>query len=269
MSKKSVNNPNEFNSKNSMSFGTSLDKNNLSGSEPQLVPDTILLSDEENISENIINYGTNSYSFSEKNELFQSLVKLQNKKNKEFSLLYLINTFGKSYSSESNEKNKAIIDLPKISKKLFSKPQPKSSSSKNLDNYSFKNKLPIKKSFSKGGIMNNFFSSIYEKQMSSSKLIDINTNGQKSMKNKRLIFNSGNKSDKLEISPFGCEKYRFGNLFNDNKEGVNLDKLKDKKVISNKGNEIKNKEFNSSLLRIKFGDELNNDNIIKEIGKEL
>ena len=260
MSKISENIHNEFSSKNPISFGTSFDKNDLSGSDHQLVPDTILLTNEENISDNIVNYGTSSYSFSENNELFQSLVKLQNNKNKEFSLLYLVNTFGKSYSSESNEKNNAILDLPKISKKLFSKPQPKSSSSKNLDNNLFQTNYPIKKSFSKGGIMNNFFSSIYEKQMSNGKLFDMNFSAQKSWKNRKHIFNSGNKHDKLDISPFVNEKYKFGNLFNNNKEEANYDGSKCKEAINN--NETKSKKFNSSLKMIVFGDEcINNNNI--------
>ena len=261
MSKISENIHNEFSSKNPISFGTSFDKNDLSGSDHQLVPDTILLTNEENISDNIINYGTSSYSFSENNELFQSLVKLQNNKNKEFSLLYLVNTFGKSYSSESNEKNNAILDLPKISKKLFSKPQPKSSSSKNLDNNLFQTNYPIKKSFSKKGIMNNFFSSIYEKQMSNGKLFDMSISAQKSWKNRKHIFNSGNKHDKLDISPFDNEKYKFGNLFNNNKEEANYNKLKSQKAI-NDNNETKSKKFNSSLKMITFEDESNDNNNI-------
>ena len=156
-------------------------------------------------------------------------------KNKEFSLLYLINTFGKSYSSESNEKNKVVIDLPKISKNLFINSQAKSSSSKNLENVSFQKNVPIRKSINKGGIINNFFSSIYEKQMSSSKLMDTNISGQKSSKKKGVLFNSGNKDNKIEVSPFVKGNYKFGNLFNNDKEDDNCEILKGKKNNNNKG----------------------------------
>ena len=259
MSKFSSNFEKELNMKNAQNIETALEKNNLFCSESKIVPDSICSSNEENISENLVNYASNSYSINEKNELFNSLMNSKNQKDKEFSLLYLINTFGKSYSSESDEKKKMIIDLPKISKNLFSKPQAKYSSSKNLDNISFQKNLPIKKSCSKGGIMNNFFSSIYEKQMSSGKLMEECTVGQKSCKAKALYFNSGNKSSKLDVAPFVHDNYKFSNLFNDNKEGINID-MEKMKQINDKG-KSSNKRFNTSLLQTSLEEEKNNNNI--------
>ena len=256
MSKLSPNVRKELKKKNSDTFVISLEKSNLSCSEQKIIPNSICSSNEGNI-----NLASNSCSFSENNELFNSLMNSKNNKNKEFSLLYLINTFGKSYSSESNEKNKVIIDLPKISKNLFINSQAKSSSSKNLENVSFQKNVPIRKSISKGGIMNNFFSSIYEKQMSSGKLIDINISGQKSSQKKGIFFNSGNKDNKIEVTPFIKGNYKFGNLFNNNKEDDNCETLKGKKIDNNKGGENSNRKFNSSLLTIAFGEENNNNNI--------
>ena len=256
MSKLSPNVRKELKKKNSDTFVISLEKSNLSCSEQKIIPNSICSSNEGNI-----NLASNSCSFSENNELFNSLMNSKNNKNKEFSLLYLINTFGKSYSSESNEKNKVVIDLPKISKNLFINSQAKSSSSKNLENVSFQKNVPIRKSISKGGIMNNFFSSIYEKQMSSGKLIDINISGQKSSQKKGIFFNSGNKDNKIEVSPFVKGNYKFGNLFNNNKEDDNCETLKGKKIDDNKGFENSNRKFNSSLLTIAFGEENNNNNI--------
>ena len=245
--------------KNSSSFGESLEKKNRCCSEQKLVSCSMCSSNEKNYGDNPINFASNSYSINEKNELFNSLMNSKNQKDKEFSLLYLINTFGKSYSSESDEKKKMIIDLPKISKNLFSKPQAKYSSSKNLDNISFQKNLPIKKSCSKGGIMNSFFSSIYEKQMSSGKLMEECTVGQKSCKAKALYFNSGNKSSKLDVAPFVHDNYKFSNLFNDNKEGINIDTEKAKQ-INDKG-KSSNKKFNTSLLQTSLEEEKNNNNI--------
>ena len=256
MSKLSPNIRKELKKKNSDTFVISLEKSNLSCSEQKIIPNSICSSNEGNI-----NLASNSCSFSENNELFNSLMNSKNNKNKEFSLLYLINTFGKSYSSESNEKNKVVIDLPKISKNLFINSQAKSSSSKNLENVSFQKNVPIRKSISKGGIMNNFFSSIYEKQMSSCKLIDINISGQKSSQKKGIFFNSGNKDNKIEVTPFIKGNYKFGNLFNNNKEDDNCETLKGKKIDNNKGVENSNRKFNSSLLTIAFGEENNNNNI--------
>ena len=256
MSKLSPKNGKESKKKNSDTSVISLEKSNLSCSEQKIIPQSICSSNEANI-----NLASNSCSFSENNELFNSLMNSKNNKNKEFSLLYLINTFGKSYSSESKEKNKVVIDLPKISKNLFINSQAKSSSSKNLDNVSFQKNVPIRKSISKGGIMNNFFSSIYEKQMSNSKLMDINVSGQKSSKKKGMFFNSGNKDNKIEVTPFVKGNYKFGNLFNNNKEEDNCETLKGKKINNNKDGENRNRKFNSSLLKIAFGDGNDNNNI--------
>ena len=255
MSKFSSKIENELNDKNSNYIELSLEKNDLSCSGNKIIHDSLCSSNEENIPENIINYASNSCSIGGSNELFNSLMNTKNNKNKEFSLLYLINTFGKSYSNESSEKNKKIIDLPKISKNLFSKPQAKSSSSKHLDSISFQNNLPIKKCYSKGGHMNNFFSSIYEKQMSSGKLMDITVNGQKSFKKKDAFFNSGNKINKYKISPFVQENYKFGTLFNNN----NVINVGNEKNENNVNSNCENK-FNTSLLKTTFGNECNNNN---------
>ena len=97
--------------------------------------------------------------------------------------------------------------------------------------------------------------------MSNGKLFDMNISAQKSWKNRKHIFNSGNKHDKLDISPFVNEKYKFGNLFNNNKEEANCEGLKSKEVINN-NNETKSKKFNSSLKMITFEDECNDNNIV-------
>ena len=254
----------ELNMKDSDSSGNHLEKNNLCFSEKRLNPNSIPTSNEKNNEVNIDNYASNSYSISENNELFNSLINSKNNKNKELSLLYLINTFGKSFSSESDEKKKIVIDLPKISKNLFSKPQAKSSSSKNLDTVSFQKNLPINKRYSKGGIMNNFFSSIYEKQMSSGKLLKLDISGKKSDKKKVMFFNSGNKNCELDVSPFARGSFKFGQLFKDNNK-INFVNKNGNKINNN--DEMKNKLFNSSLLMITFGDE-NNNNRIKENKKD-
>ena len=258
MSKVSTKLENEISMKksDSDSFGVPLKNKKLCCSEQKLIPCSIPSSSEKMCEENILNNSSNSYSLNENNELFQSLINSKNEKNKEFSLLYLINTFGKSFSSESNQKEKIVVDLPKISKNLFTKSQSKSFSSKNLENVSFQKNLPIKKCVSKGGLMNNFFSSIYEKQMPSGKLIGIDISGKKST----LHFNSGNKNSELFVSPFSRDSLKFGGLFNDNK-GINFGNDKKGKLINN-NDEKKNKLFNSSLLMIAFEDE-NNDNHIE------
>lgn len=248
----------ELNMKDSDSSGNHREKNNFCFSEKRLNPNSIPTSNEKNNEDSINNHASNSYSISENNELFNSLINSKNNKNKELSLLYLINTFGKSFSSESDEKKKIVIDLPKISKNLFSKPQAKSSSSKNLDTVSFQKNLPIKKRYSKGGIMNNFFSSIYEKQMSSGKLLKLDISGKKSDKMKVMFFNSGNKNGELDVSPFARGSFKFGELFKDNNR-INFVNKNGNKIKNN--DEMKNKLFNSSLLMITFGDEKNNNRI--------
>ena len=247
----------ELNMKDSDSSIVHHEKNNLCFSEKISNPDYIHSSNEKNDEDNKYSQASNSYSISESNELFNSLINSKNNKNKELSLLYLINTFGKSFSSESDEKKNIVIDLPKISKNLFSKPQAKYSSSKNLDSVSFQKNLPIKKCYSKGGIMNSFFSSIYEKQMSSGKLLKLDISGRKSDKKKVMFFNSGSKNGEFDISPFARGSFKFGELFKDN-NGINFMNKNGKKMNND---EMKNKLFNSSLLMITFGDEKNNNKI--------
>ena len=238
------------------SLGAALKNNNICCSEQKLIPCSFCSSSDKICGDNILNNSSNSYSISENNDLFQSLINSKNGKNKEFSLLYLINTFGKSFSNESNQKNNIVVDLPKISKNLFSKCQSKSFSSKNLDNVSIHKNLPLRKCISKGGPMNNFFTSICEKQMSSGKLIGINISGKKSSKKSMLRFNNGNKNNEFFISPFSKDSIKFGELFNDNK-GINFEKGK----LINNNYEKKNNLFNSSLLKVSFEDENKNNNI--------
>jgi len=238
------------------SLGIPLKSKNLCCSETKLIPCSLCSDSDKICEDNILNNSSNSYSISENNELFQSLINSKNGKNKEFSLLYLINTFGKSFSNESNQKNNIIVDLPKISKNLFSKSQSKSFSSKNLDNVSIQKNTPFRKCISKGGLMNNFFSSICEKQISSGKLIGIDISGKKSGKKSMLHFNSGNKNNEFHISPFSRDSIKFGGLFNDNK-GINFGNGK----LINNNCEKKNNLFNSSLLMVAFEDENKNNDI--------
>ena len=238
------------------SLGVALKNNNICCSEQKLIPCSFCSSSDKICGDHILNNSSNSYSISENNDLFQSLINSKNGKNKEFSLLYLINTFGKSFSNESNQKNNIVVDLPKISKNLFSKSQSKSFSSKNLDNVSIKKNIPLRKCISKGGPMNNFFTSIYEKQMSSGKLIGIDISGKKSSKKSMLHFNNGNKNNEFFISSFSRDSIKFGGLFNDNK-GI---KFENGKLINN-NYEKKNNLFNSSLLKVSFEDENKNNNI--------
>ena len=238
------------------SLGVALKNNNICCSEQKLIPCSFCSSSDKICGDNILNNSSNSYSISENNDLFQSLINSKNGKNKEFSLLYLINTFGKSFSNESNQKNNIVVDLPKISKNLFSKSQSKSFSSKNLDNVSIKKNLPLRKCISKGGPMNNFFTSIYEKQMSSGKLIGIDISGKKSSKKSMLHFNNGNKNNEFFISSFSRDSIKFGGLFNDNK-GINFENGK----LINNNYEKKNNLFNSSLLTFAFEDVNKNNNI--------
>ena len=245
---------NELNMNNCDSFGFFKGKKNLCCSEPKLISCSIYSSNDNEISDNLLNKASNSYSISENNDLFNSLINSKNNKNKELSLLYLINTFGKSYSNESNEKKKIIVDLPKISKNLFSKKsQAKCCSSKNLDSTLYQNNMSIKKYCGKNGIMNSFFSSICEKQMSSGKLISISP--KKKGNKKGLIFNSGNRIKKPEITPFSQSNYQFGTLLEDNSD-INAETKKTKKCHAQKKYKEK---FNSSLLKIDFCDEYINN----------
>ena len=104
--------------------------------------------------------------------------------------------------------------------------------------------------------MNNFFSSICEKQISSGKLIGIDISGKKSGKKSMLHFNSGNKNNEFHISPFSRDSIKFGGLFNDNK-GINFGNGK----LINNNCEKKNNLFNSSLLMVAFEDENKNNDI--------
>ena len=106
--------------------------------------------------------------------------------------------------------------------------------------------------------MNSFFSSIYERQISSSKLVGIEFSDNKSDPKKDLFFLSGNKKDKADISPFIKGNYKFGTLFNDN-NGNDIDN-KNVKLMNN-NNKMKKKLFNTSLHTIAFGDECTGNKI--------
>lgn len=161
------------------------------------------------LSNMMLNYGYNSCSISGNNKLFKSLINSKKNKNKELSLLYLINTFNKSYSNESTEKNNIIIDLPKISKKLFSNSHLRHKSSTTLDCQSFQKNLHIPKCG--GEIVNNFFSNIY----SGGEMQNFTISPKKCRKSSRFAFNSGNKLNNNIVSPFSGN-YKYGRLFSNN-----------------------------------------------------
>ena len=123
MSKISSSNENQINFLDSNNLDSSNPKRSRKiyfyGSEQKVNPILMYNDENEDISNKMLNFGYNSCSINGNNKLFKSLINSKNNKNKDLSLLHLINTFNKSYSNESNEKN-IIIDLPKISKTLFS-----------------------------------------------------------------------------------------------------------------------------------------------------
>ena len=139
--------------------------------------------------------GFNSCSLNGKNKLFKSFITSKNNKNKELSLIYLIKTFNKPYSNESKGKNKIILDLPKISKNLFSNSHIIHKISINLDVKILQKTIHLSKRGNK--IVNNFFSNIY----SSGEISNNTFSPQKCPKNK-FSFNSGNKINDCDISPF-------------------------------------------------------------------
>ena len=203
---------------------------------------------EENIVPNMpLNCECNSCSIDGNNKLFKSLINSKKIKNKELSLLYLINTFNKSYSSESTEKNNnLIIDLPKISKKLFSNSHLRYKSSTTLDIQSFQKNLHIPKYG--GEFVNNFFSNIYS---SSEEIPNFTNSSKKGGKSSRHLFGSGNKGSSYGISPFNGN-YKYGRLFSNNNincncldKGFNLD-IKEQNQENNLAE--KNKKGGSSLL---------------------
>ena len=203
---------------------------------------------EENIVPNMpLNCECNSCSIDSNNKLFKSLINSKKIKNKELSLLYLINTFNKSYSSESTEKNNnLIIDLPKISKKLFSNSHLRHKSSTALDIQSFQKNLHIPKYG--GEFVNNFFSNIYS---STEEIPNFANSPNKGGKSSRYLFGSGNKINNYGMSPFNGN-YKYGRLFSNNNincncldKGFNLD-IKEQNQENNLAE--KNKKGGSSLL---------------------
>ena len=186
-------------------------------SEQKPKPSKLIDDDAENdlIPNMLLNYGYNSCSISGNNKLFESLINSKKIKNKELSLLYLINTFNKSYSSESAEKNNVIVDLPKISKKLFSNSHLRHKSSTALDIQSFQKNLYIPKC--SGEIVNNFFSNIYS---SGGEMPNYTISPKKCRKNNRFMFNSGNKGSSDGVSPFSGN-YKYAKLFSNNNINCN------------------------------------------------
>lgn len=197
------------------------------------------------ISNSALKCGGNSYTFKGNNELFTSFINSKNNKNKELSLLYLINTFNKSYSSESTEKNKIIIDLPKISKNLFSFSHIRHKSSNNLDCQTFQNNLYLSKYG--GDIVNNFISSLYEKQYCDGNVPNHTISPKKGRKNKCFFINSGNKINTFVISPFTNGNPKFEKLNGNNFSSLQLNiDAKERKELNE--NPVIDKCFNSSLL---------------------
>ena len=162
----------------------------------------------------IIKSGYNSCSILGNNKLFKSFINSKNNKEKELSLLCLINTFNKSYSNESTDKNNIIIDLPKISKKLFSNSHIRHKSSNNLDINTFQKNLHLAKCG--GEIVNNFFSNIYSGEISNY------TISPKKNKKGKQFFNSGNKENNCPISPFSNGNNKFERLFSNKLSCTNL-----------------------------------------------
>ena len=188
--------------------------------------------------------GCNSSCINRNNKLFKSFINSKKIKNKELSLLYLINTFNKSYSNESNKKNNIIIDLPKISKKLFSKSHIRYNSSNNLDYQSFQKNVHISKCG--GGIVNNFFSNIY----SGGEIPNCTFSPNKNRKSKPSFY-SGNKLSNYLISPFSNRNYKFERLFSNNVSSSHLNNESNFDIKEqNEGDYsvVENKICSSSLL---------------------
>ena len=151
--------------------------------------------------------GFNSCPNNDNKILLNSLINPKNIKEKEFSLLYLIKTFNRSYSSESNEKNN-IIDFPKISKKLFPSSNLRHKSSTNLNFQNFTKYLHLSKR--RGDVVNNLISSIYERQLSGGD----DNNSPKKGKISGFSNNSGNKLS--VFSNINNENAMFHKLLNNN-----------------------------------------------------
>ena len=255
MSKISSKNDNQIMLKNLKSFDSSSQNNSAHISylsDQKMNP--LIINDNEAQNEfmpNSLSKYYSSFSLNGKNKLFSSLMNSKNNKNKELSLLYFINTFNKSFSSESTEKNKIILDLPKISKNLFSKKSHgRHKSSNNLDCLTFQKDLHLKK-FG-GDVVNNFISSIYQKQYSCTNLNNLNISPKKGIKNKGFI-KSGNKLNTyaISISPFSNEDTKFEKMFHSNDSSLNLNNAfnLDNKETKDSGEMMEiNKNFSSYLL---------------------
>ena len=220
-------------------------------SEHKINPTTINDNfEDEFVTNDILSNGCNSCSITENNKLFKSFINSKNNKNKELSLLYLINTFNKSYSNKSSEKDKLIIDFPKISKKLFSNSHIRHKSTTNINCQTFQKNLYIPKH--SGKIINNFFSSIY----SGNEFVNYTINPQKGGKNKGLNCNSGNQN--CVISPFSRANHKFEKFCSKNISNChlnyefNLDIKEQKK--SNKDIEKDNFCFSSLLDKVIVSD---------------
>ena len=250
MSKISSSNENQINFLDSNNLDSSNPKRSRKiyfyGSEQKVNPILMYNDENEDISNKMLNFGYNSCSINGNNKLFKSLINSKNNKNKELSLLYLINTFNKSYSNESNEKN-IIIDLPKISKKLFSNSHTRYKSSTNLDAQTFQKNLRLSKCG--GEIVNNFFSSIYAKQCSGDEISTISP--KRVRRSKASLVNSGNKLSKNNISPFTNNNLKLERLFSNNINSGhenNEFNFEFKELKKSDEHPFRDKLFNSSLL---------------------
>ena len=230
------------------------------GSEQKLNPSSIFDDENKDFSNTLLKLSCNSCSIQGDNELFNSLINSKNNKNKELSLLYLINTFNKSYSSESTEKNNIIIDLPKISKNLFSNSHARHKSSTALDCQTFQKNLRFPLPKHGGEIVNNFLSSIYEKQYSGGVISKNTISPKKARKCRFSIVNSGNKLSDYAISPFTNSNLRFSckNIPSRHENcAFNLD-CKEQKKPNEQG--TVSKFFNSSLLMGLVDEKFNKNN---------
>lgn len=227
------------------------------GSEQKLNPLTIFDDENKDFSNTLLKLSCNSCSIQGDNELFNSFINSKNNKNKELSLLYLINTFNKSYSSESTEKNDIIIDLPKISKKLFSNSHARHKSSTTLDCQTFQKNVRFPLPKHGGEIVNNFFSSIYEKQCSGGVISNYTISPKKVRKSKISIVNSGNKLCDYAISPFTNSNLRFSCKNITTRNGNCAFNLESKEQKKPSEQAITSKFFNSSLLMGLVDEKLN------------
>ena len=236
---------NPLNSLNLNIFDSSEEKGLNKFSSDNKISLTLGKDDELNSKENSKN-SFNSYLLSGENVLINSLIDHQTKyKNKDFSLLYIINTFNKSHSNEQNDKRKIIVDMPKISKKLFHNSNSKTKSSKALD---FQKNLCISKCGG-GENANNFICSLYRKQFSNGNISKFSEKPKTSGKNQLYNNKSGNESPN-SFSHLFNKGDKFDYLLSnnsDNNSDYSGDITKNDHLGTNES-KLGVKIFNSSLL---------------------